>query len=198
MQKEILTKEKCKIDLMEATKDSLVLWVELPILIAIIFVLLEMLAWLQFGNTGAPRWSFPAATVLLSILPLSMAAVLFFRYRKNAKRRRKIQDGAFRIEQAVLIRSRQDADAPTEIGDRGGRYDHGRDLLEFSGGGRYTIRIMDYYKWSKLCPMSADGVFNTALIGDTFYLVIYNGDGETQPAMVYNTKLFELKEEDVR
>ena len=47
------------------------------------------------------------------------------------------------------------------------------------------------YEWSSLYNMSGDGISNTSVIGDEFYLIILN---ETQEICVaYNTKFFEYK-----
>lgn len=49
-----------------------------------------------------------------------------------------------------------------------------------------------HYKWSKLYNMSSAGLDNTSIVGDTFYFISLSGDPET--AYVYNTRLFDYRE----
>lgn len=62
--------------------------------------------------------------------------------------------------------------------------------LHFSSFGEYNIYPTEYYIWSKVGTIDAKGIFNSADIGDVFYIVQFNGENQ----MVYNTKLFELKD----
>ena len=57
----------------------------------------------------------------------------------------------------------------------------------------YGVRQADCYKWSELYRMGHEGVYNRANIGDEFYLITI-GKKETI-LMVYNCKMFELKGE---
>ncbi len=47
------------------------------------------------------------------------------------------------------------------------------------------------YEWSSLYNMSRDGISNTSIIGDEFYLVILNDTQEI--CVAYNAKFFEYK-----
>lgn len=65
--------------------------------------------------------------------------------------------------------------------------------LYFASYGLYSVLIWKHhYSWSKLYHMSDDGIYNTALLGDEYYLVIAE---EKNILLAYNTKLFELKDQ---
>lgn len=202
--REILTKEKCKIDLLESTKGKIGHWVIMITLAATIFAYLDFIVWYYGGRADKlPGWVCPAVTVLLSIGPIVMVIALIRQIRKNGKQRRMIRNGEFRIVEDRLEKSAQDVTCMKP--DRGGkgtrfngyRRDNGlRDLLVFADYGDFFILHYDYYKWSKLYSMSPTGVFNTSLVGDSFYLVIYDGDRTNEPVMVYNAKMFDLQEEE--
>lgn len=206
MKKEILTRENCKIDLLETTKGRTGPWIYLTAALGFLFVMGEILVWLIMDSAAnLPGWCFPAVTVLFAILPGLTAFGLIHRVRKNKEQRRMIENGHFRIVQDVLTRSAQDVDGVRFDRDsyRHRRFggDSGRNrlcLLEFGTCGKFYILHYNYYKWSKRYFMSAEGIFNTSLVGDSFYLVFFDGDKKNEPVMVYNAKYFELQEEEDR
>lgn len=196
MKKELLTKEKCIQDLLLPSNPMRGPWWAMLLILfpfGLIFGLIFALA-AQFADATermAVNVVFGAIPLLLAILIIS--AVLYSR-RKN----RKTRTGRFHIEQDVLVKAVQDAYYcfPT-------RYDNGlRDMLDFSGHGSYFLdsgaghgRGSIYYKWSENYYMTAKGIFNTAIAGDTFYLVVNDDDPERKPIMVYNAKFFDYDEE---
>ena len=66
-----------------------------------------------------------------------------------------------------------------------------RHLLVFKSFGNYLIPNGMNYCWSDEYYMSDDGVYNTSVAGNTFYIVYYREDETRTPVMVYNTKFFE-------
>ena len=54
---------------------------------------------------------------------------------------------------------------------------------------------MKNYTWSKLYCLTDAGVYNYSEVGDTFYLIRSKG---TEIVVVYNTKMFELQDEEVQ
>lgn len=67
----------------------------------------------------------------------------------------------------------------------------------FAKSGSYRLRHKDYtnenYKWSKMHNMSNKGIYNSPQIDDEFYLVFLN-EKKNNLLLIYNKKLFELKE----
>lgn len=64
-------------------------------------------------------------------------------------------------------------------------------VLYFYNFGKYVIPYGKNYKWSQEYAMNAQGVYETALIGDEFYLVIIN---HNKIILAYNCKFFNLEE----
>ena len=70
----------------------------------------------------------------------------------------------------------------------------------FAKGGKYRIYLHTaasfenrHYKWSKMYNMSNQGIYNYSHIDDDFYLVFSN-DKKNNLLLIYNKKLFDLKE----
>lgn len=62
--------------------------------------------------------------------------------------------------------------------------------LRLATFGLYLIPHRKNYAWSELYYMSDDGIYNTAIDGDTFYIV--TADNKTV-LVAYNAKFFEWK-----
>ena len=63
--------------------------------------------------------------------------------------------------------------------------------LVFASCGKFPLRKTTYYSRSDLYQMTDEGIVNTSVEGDTFYVVT---NSKKSILMVYNTKLFEYKE----
>lgn len=63
-------------------------------------------------------------------------------------------------------------------------------ICYFEGGAQWEASIVNY-KWSKLYKMTRNGIYNTSLQGDTFYLVWDNRTKEL--VLAYNARLFAYK-----
>lgn len=182
MEKDILTKEQCIKDLMGPKRlfPTVLLF---PLLYALLggfeYLVLRLNSWVTLVDT-----------VLIGVCVIILT-VLFYKILRD---RRRLKKGRIRIVQDTLTRSVRDEFYTLPIPQR---FESGlRDLLIFSKYGKYFIMRTQYYKWSKQNAMRAGGVYNTSLVGDTFYLVIYTDDKKEKPVMVYNTKFFELKEDE--
>ena len=73
-----------------------------------------------------------------------------------------------------------------DVGGKYGRYQK-RVSLYFEGGSEWEIPYTNY-AWSKTFKMSRNGVNNTSIQGDRFYLVRLNDTGKI--AVAYNEKFF--------
>lgn len=62
--------------------------------------------------------------------------------------------------------------------------------LNFNSYGKYLIPKGKNYKWSNLYCMDDKGVYNYSVIGDEFYLAVI----DNKIALAYNKKLFELQD----
>ncbi|MBQ8381832.1 MAG: hypothetical protein IJX47_01360 [Clostridia bacterium] len=65
-------------------------------------------------------------------------------------------------------------------------------VLSFKSFGRYRVPSQQHYAWSELYSMSPSGIYNTSIVGDTFYIAVRKDDPKKAPLWVYNAKLFEL------
>lgn len=63
--------------------------------------------------------------------------------------------------------------------------------LYFTSYDEYQIPKGDNYKWSQMYSMSSEGVFNCAIDGDEYYLVVIDNK---KAILAYNTKHFELRD----
>lgn len=109
---------------------------------------------------------------------------------RSAVRAQMLKSESFRIVGDTLERARPDGGG-LSIGNHESAY-----MLVFSRYGRYFLPSRTNYSWSKDYYMSPQGVYNTSIEGDRFYLVIYPTDAGDEIGAVYNTKLFELTEDD--
>ncbi|MBR7098477.1 MAG: hypothetical protein IKC59_03600 [Clostridia bacterium] len=55
-----------------------------------------------------------------------------------------------------------------------------------------VVQTLQHYEWSELYSMSYQGLKNTSIIGDKFYVVYLDRHGDA--CYIYNTKLFQLKD----
>ena len=92
-----------------------------------------------------------------------------------------LKNGCFRVTTDVLINCKK---MPR---DGRKRYPH---TFWFKTYGEHALDTTMHYHTSKNFTMSDDGVFNTAIIGDTFFLVLNKKEKILQ---IYNTKFFEYK-----
>lgn len=130
----------------------------------------------------------------IAILGIGLIPILVSRRRAQNERQAKLQTvmrRQYRIVCDRLERVRHDASTYLQM-----KSNQGSELLEFARYGSYMIPCEPHYTWSKDYHMSAEGVFNTSIEGDKFYLVIIENDGRQTIAMIYNTKFFKLQDED--
>lgn len=178
--KEILTKEKVKTDLLVPAHlfPSVLLF---PVVI-VLPLLMGAIIW------DPENLMYCICTVLLGIC----SVVLAFVFINILINRHRVKQGKFHIVQDTLVNKMANA-RTSWISYRATSL---RDLLVFSVHGECFLLYNLYYKWSKLYSMRPRDVFDDSSVGDTFYLVIYDGDRKKKPVMVYNTKLFRLDGED--
>lgn len=130
----------------------------------------------------------------IAVLCIGLIPIIVKRYHTQNETKSKLQmvdQHQYRIVSDRLERVRHDASAYLQI-----KGDQGSEILEFARYGSYMIPYGPHYTWSKDCHMSAEGVFNTSVEGDKFYLVIMEDDERQKIVMIYNTKLFKLQDVD--
>lgn len=181
--KEILTKDKIKLDLACLLKRerSRSIWI---LILAPILLVTAILGIISSRSYPWERIEY----LLYSIAALVALVYAVIILRRAIIDKRKIKNAEFEVTEDTLVGSTHDARVSRSA------YDN-RHLLQFSRHGEYYIPYGTNYKWSKDYYMSDDGVFNTALVGDTFYVVTYRKDAERKPIVVYNAKQFEYKED---
>lgn len=143
---------------------------------------------LFFGSMLA---AFLTRQMWLFLFPLAFFAVFIpVFYLGNAIRKRKHPDPVprYTIAQDTLISITVETIASTH-----GRRSMMEDIFVMHFGvGDYRI-MHDHYRWSKDLRLSAAGMYNTSVTGNTFYVII---DRETKDILcVYNEKFFACPDE---
>lgn len=177
--KETLTIENIKQDIKDMYKMNIV-----PIL------LLGFLSWLIFICAKELWEEIKIASIFFCAAGLAgivgSVAILFLPLTA-----RKITSKKLVIVEDWLVDIREDI----EYRHRG----HDRPYYEFcfAKGSKYRLYPDVYgdnnYKWSKMYAMSNQGIYNYSQIDDDFYLVFSN-EKKNKLLLIYNKKLFELKE----
>ena len=127
--------------------------------------------------------------ILLFVVTLLFVAALYIAsFTEFRKDHRTIENDEFEVISDRLIDTEEKrVGSPVRLRVRVGQpY-----VLEFSSYGSYCIPDGENYHSSEHYPMSDQGVFYNASIGDTFYLVI---DKNRHILLAYSTKFFEFQE----
>lgn len=182
MKKEILTTEKIiseeKIKFKNITKSTTISFVVLALLI--IFVLWIFIVVLEKV--------FLLIVVLLGIVPCAlMMAILLWIFFEEYSEYRNLKNGYFRVTTDTLINYE---DNQPDLFSVSAGFTPRLYTLWFKTYGKYTLDTTMHYHTSKNFTMSGDGIFNTAITGDTFILILNEKEKILQ---IYNTKFFEYK-----
>lgn len=115
-------------------------------------------------------------------------------YRESQSRKRMIINGEFSVSTDILADIGEEQVYEPHIHYRHTHYHAHRNVpFFFFYNNRWrVVQTREHYEWSQLYRMSQKGLENTSIIGDSFYTVFLDGDGEI--GYIYNTKLFEYKE----
>ena len=124
--------------------------------------------------------------IFLAVVVLCMAGVWFGYYRRSRKRRKMVADGNYTVTTEKLCNVMEDADRD--------------DLLTrsrcvwylFFPSMKWKIPMFNF-GWSERYHMSCEGVVNTSIIDDEFYVVLFNDTYEIGYA--YPKKFFEWEGE---
>ena len=192
MQKEILTPSNCKKDLSPQTEAGLNPFLTIGlVMIFLMFGSIGLLV-LNVENSGV---GLAAAVILIATGALPLAVYLIgaltapIRARKLAK---KVELCEIEFLEDTLVGAYENVK-------RHYRRYHTRIevfyVLSFRNCGRYRVPLVQHYAWSDLYSMSPGGIYNTSILGDTFYVAVRKDDPRKTPLWIYNTKLFELAED---
>lgn len=178
MQKEILTKEKCIIDV-KANYHKKSGFIDY--LIFLIFALSVLGTILLYIFTRSPL------SFLIIILPVALITVDIYMWKLKIKKitPNRIVIREYRCNQItedLIYKPRASSSIDAEL-----RY-----IMYLENIDKYVVPRYNY-EWSKLYNMSDKTVNITTLSGDIFY-VVFLDDNLNQPLAVYNTKLFEYNE----
>lgn len=185
MRKEVLTPDRCRKDVLALQHfDRRIIWyllvADLPMTLMIGFLVA-----IGYSMQSKIAWEVPVALGAIVVL---VAGTILFLFCHERYRIRKIKTGELLIVEDLLVLSYEDVE-------RRARREYSKSVrffvLEFQHMGPYRVPQQSY-EWSKLYPMSDEGVFNTSALGDRFYVVYLKNARKPQPLAVYNTKLFEL------
>lgn len=177
MQKEVLTREKIKYNC--KAEFYTLFFNAIKLIIFCILVILFTFFWFS-SLLSMPKLAWFLSSIFFLIIILIPIAVLI-----QYKQLRLIYNNKFNIVRDKLVSCQE-----KEI------YHHPKlrifstpNTLHFKLYGKYLLFPEKYYKSSKY-KMNDDGIVNTALIDDEFYLILV----KNKIVYVYNTKLFELQE----
>lgn len=189
VKKELLTNEKIKIDLLKLLKrdEKAAIVVLVASAVVLVVVALAFIVEQQAGRLIIDLEN-RIDYILYSILFIVASVCEIITLHKVVSRRKMLKQAAFDVDEDVLLGSTLDARVSSSP------YCNCH-LLQFSRSGDFYIPYGTSYEWSKDYYMSDRGVFNSAIVDDTFYVVTYKKDKKQQPVMVYNTKFFEYREE---
>ena len=179
MEKERVTRRRITHELVRIHKEKLI---SLILVIALFFV---MFFWLPLGLFGVKGMLIYLGVLMLIGLPF---AIYYIRRISRIKKKK------YYIFSDKLMGYGSD-DIPDSS-----RTSLGRDKkyeLHFAGVSPYVmyvdnsiIRKRMYYRWSETFAMTAEGVYNTSMVGDEFYIVsIDNHTAE----LFFNKKFFEVE-----
>lgn len=135
---------------------------------------------------------------VLALVPAAFHAVLLvLDRRKNRRNMAEILDGLDRGEISVSeeILSHIAEEAAYEPHVRGKRIHAAKRIHVFyfrSGGSWRHVETETHYRWSKEFYMTPEGLENTSLAGDTFYVIRLQDQPDV--AYIYNKKLFAWEE----
>ena len=177
MEKETVTKDIIKSELLRLERDSIT---GIFILLGLVFVLLFWFPMFLFKGMG----------VLVFFLLLLLIG--FFCTLDHLKKMKKIRKNKFHIFSDKLMGYVEDITGDHSLLERDKKY-----ALHFAGVNPYYLyvsgayaRRKNYYHWSETFAMTAEGVYNSSLVGDEFYIVSLDNKNAD---LFFNKKFFELK-----
>lgn len=175
-----LTKEGYKTALTQQIKQELLVFILSSLPYSLIFCLLALCLFFLLNP-----FSSTLAILALVFFLFPLVAMYFHEIRRAIYRAILVKQNKLIVIQDTIINVSTEACIrhPLE-GLRRGRILTGLwaghiDILHFSQNKKYTPGAIEQY--------------DTSCCGDTFYIVMYNGIKQ-RPALVYNTKIYELKE----
>lgn len=175
MKKEILTIEKIKHDLYFNLKSKMQDRISRYAVMTFLLALLGLTLYYQTESI--------VIVFILSIFPIAFAIILIFLFGRTKHR---IDKNSFLIVHDKVSYTGRDT--------RYSKYppqDLSPYYLYFPCYGKYTVPYFNY-TWSDLYSMSYEGVYNTSIAEDEFYLIVFRTKKE-KIEVVYNQKMFELK-----
>ena len=183
MQRDILTKEKIKLDYKKQFYQSIKIVIIMPIILTLLLALIIYLfSRLDSLSVMHKIQKFLFISIILLFIFISLN-VLYDSYKEF----RLICTNKFHITTDTLIDLKEKRKLYGNIFLASFSRPY---VLNFASYGQYCIPEGTNHNSSEAFSMNDKGVFNCSKIGDTFYLVICNN----KIALAYNTKLFELQQ----
>lgn len=175
MEKEIITKERIKYELIERNKQKIGVYVAL---IIAIYCLLTYVAMALF----LPLELFGKASLINFIISLIITACVYYHY---GKKLRKIKSDQFKIREDNLTGYQE------KEGSSSSKRHYKPFELHFASYGEFKIYDTEtLYKWSDKIKMGDDGFMYTSNPGDRFYIITLD---DKSILYLYPQKFFELK-----
>ncbi|MBR6558335.1 MAG: hypothetical protein IKT70_04925 [Clostridia bacterium] len=191
VKKEILTEENIKRDLIVTAYDGVEkkvdpLYYSVPVLLVIGVIM--------FFVTKIPWFLLIGVVTFFIIIPIVII--------KDEIRHRRLKEAIVRDGFVIREDTLSHVQLETELADHTVRMLHGISanslkkcyVFHFSGCEWTVPKVFgSFYKWSDTYYMSAEGIYNTSIPGDEFYIVERKFDGKI--GCIYNKKFFEYKKQ---
>lgn len=180
MDKEIVTKDKIAMDFKNSFFGTKL--VVINFLCIFLSLCSYFLYWLETTSSNPTPWwafvyiGFSISWLVLAILESTIVISMYYKLKK----------GHFRVQTDLLTGS-SDRNIFRSFG-----YFYKSYTLNFQKNGKYRVPEGKLYRWSKNFSTDAQGVYNRAIAGDTFYVVAWH---RNYIIAAYNTRLFEYKGE---
>lgn len=113
-------------------------------------------------------------------------------YKDSLHRRHMMINGEFAISTSAFTRIGEDRVYEPHLGRRRFHYYRIVPFFFFEDVQWRVVQTVKHYEWSALYNMSYQGLQNTSIPGDEFYVVYLDRYGDV--CYIYNKKLFELKD----
>lgn len=188
--KEILTVAECRDRLLEANKITssvvgafIIVWILGSVITCGPLSLIVL-----FFLSNTEKMFFAMYIMIGGICALPAILLFIFLIKdilKSHKLYKRILHADIEIVEDTLLRAYQDC----RTHGKGSKLYY---VLDFQNHGKYKLPEHQHYTWSELYTMSYRGIYNTAISGDTFYIVRLKDKRTRKPIEVYNAKHFEL------
>ncbi|MBE6632923.1 MAG: hypothetical protein E7620_01120 [Ruminococcaceae bacterium] len=130
---------------------------------------------------------------VIMLIPVYNFYRLILIWQEKRRRRQSIKNGGFTVITDKLTHIGEEQIYEPHAGRRSAHFSKVVTFFYFPSGQWRVPSIYRHYSWSKNCHLSGEGLMNTSVPENEFYLVLVNN--QTEVGYVYNKKLFRYEKE---